>query len=138
MSNTFYILARISFIFLLSLWSVVLRIACGLTAFILQYNVVCLDVPFHVCPSVVGVCHGIGNGIDKLHLGIVRIVLDRDFRWDRYLYRAFLLTAFQVVGSTLDFFAGRPVLIFYTHLMSKGREFQNTEKAICKAKEPEE
>ena len=111
--------------FLLSLRSVVLRIACGLTAFIFQHNVVCLDVPLHVCPSVVSVCHRIGNRIDKLHLCIVRVVLDRDFRWDRYLYRAFLLTALQVIGSTLDFLAGRPVLIFYTHLMSKGREFQH-------------
>ena len=100
--------------FLLSLRSVVLRIACGLTAFIFQYNVVCLDVPLHICPSVVGVCHGIGNRVDKLHLGIVRIVLDRDFRWDRYLYRAFLLTALQIIGSTLDFLGGRPVLILYT------------------------
>ena len=51
----------------------VLWIACGLTAFIFQYNVVCLDVPFHVYPSVIGVCHRIGNGIEKLHLGIVRV-----------------------------------------------------------------
>ena len=113
--------------FLLSLRSVTLWISCGLTAFIFQYNVVCLDVPFHICPSVVGVCHGVGNRIDKLHLGIVRIVLDRDFCWDRYLYRAFLLTALQIIGSTLDLLSGRPVLILYTHLMSKGREFQNTE-----------
>src|SRR5699024_5515818 len=41
--------------FLLSLRSMVLWIACGLTAFIFQHNVVCLDVPFHICPSVVGV-----------------------------------------------------------------------------------
>ena len=93
-------------------------IACGLTAFIYQHNVVCLDVPFHICPSVVGVCHRIGNRIDKLHLCIVRVILDRDFRWDRYLYRAFLLTALQIVSSTLDFLAGCPVLILYSHFMS--------------------
>ena len=96
----------------------VLWIACELTAFIFQHNVVCLDVPLHISPSVVGVRHRIGNWIDKLYLGIVGIVLDRDFRWDRYLYRAFLLTALQIIGSTLDFFAGRPILILYTHLMS--------------------
>ena len=62
-------------LFLLSLRSVVLWIACGLTAFIFQHNVVCLDIPFHICPSVVGVCHRIGNRIDKLHLGIVRILV---------------------------------------------------------------
>ena len=76
MSNTFYILTVIlSIIFMLSLRSVALWISCGLTAFIFQHNVVCLDVPFHICPSVVGVCHRIGNRIDKLHLGIVRIVV---------------------------------------------------------------
>ena len=89
-------------LFLLSLRSVVLWIACGLTAFIFQHNVVCLDIPFHISPSIVGVCHRIGNRIDKLHLGIVRIIFDRDFRWDRYLYRAFLLTALPVSYTHLD------------------------------------
>lgn len=51
-------------LFLLSLRSVVLWIACGLTAFIFQHNVVCLDIPFHISPSIVGVCHRIGNRID--------------------------------------------------------------------------
>ena len=48
-----YVLHRLLLIFLLSLWSMVLWIACGLTAFIFQHNVVCLDVPFHICPSAV-------------------------------------------------------------------------------------
>ena len=96
--------------FLLSLRSVVLRIACGLTAFIFQHNVVCLDVPLHVCPSVVGICYRIGNRIDKIHLSIVRIVLYKDFRCDRHLYRAFLLTVFQIVGSSLDFLGWKRII----------------------------
>lgn len=96
-------------------------------AFIFQHNIVSFDVPFHVCPSVFGICQSISNRIDMFHLGVIRIVLDRDFRWDRHLYRAFLLTALQIIGSTLNFLAGRSVLVLHTHFMSKCREFQYTE-----------
>lgn len=118
---------RLQFIvlfFLLSLRSVVLWISCALASLVLQNNIVCLDVPLYISPSVVGVRHRIGNRIDKLYLGIVGIVLDGDFCWDRYLYCALLLTALQVLGSALDFLGSRPVLILHTHLMSKGRELQ--------------
>ena len=104
--------------FRLSLWAMVLWISRWLIAFVFQHNIVRLDVPVHVRPSVVGVCDGINNRVDKLHFRIVRIVLFRHVGGNGNLYHASLCTAFQVIGSFFDFRRYRAVLILNTHLSS--------------------
>ena len=79
------------------MWNTILWISYWLVAFVLQDNIVSLNIPIHISPSKVGICYYIGYRIDKLHFCIVRIVLDCHISRNRHLYHAFLHTAFDVI-----------------------------------------
>ena len=56
------------------LWSIVLWIS-GMSAFVLQNNIVCFDIPVHICTTVICIGYRVCNRVDKFHFGVVVIVL---------------------------------------------------------------
>ena len=57
-----------------TLWSIVLWIS-GMSAFVLQNNIVCFYIPVHICTTVICIGYRICNRIDKFHFGVVVIIL---------------------------------------------------------------